>query len=103
MTAGIQLPMATPRIAVGIVVPNGPVVLMVKPTYKEHWDIPGGYVERGESPRAACEREVHEELGISIDGLHLAAVDWASCTIEGPRRHSCTPKHAARTANSLEV
>lgn len=28
-------------------------VLLVKPAYKEGWDIPGGYVEPEESPRAA--------------------------------------------------
>jgi 8-oxo-dGTP diphosphatase len=37
-------------------------VLLVEPTYKSYWDIPGGYVEPGESPLAACAREVHEEL-----------------------------------------
>src|SRR4051794_6081139 len=35
-----------------------------RPTYKAYWDIPGGYVEPGETPRDACVREVYEELGI---------------------------------------
>jgi 8-oxo-dGTP diphosphatase len=37
-------------------------VLLVKPTYKNGWEIPGGYVDAGESPRAAAAREVKEEL-----------------------------------------
>lgn len=32
-------------------------VLMVEPAYKPTWDVPGGAVEREESPTAACRRE----------------------------------------------
>jgi ADP-ribose pyrophosphatase YjhB (NUDIX family) len=39
-------------------------VLLVNPTYKPQWEIPGGIVELNESPRQAAEREVAEELGI---------------------------------------
>jgi len=41
-------------------------VLMVEPTYKEHWEIPGGIVEQGEDPRQACQRECLEELGLRL-------------------------------------
>ncbi|MCW2930382.1 MAG: ADP-ribose pyrophosphatase, partial [Actinomycetia bacterium] len=37
-------------------------VLLVEPTYKPVWDLPGGAVEAEESPHAACRREVREEL-----------------------------------------
>jgi len=41
-------------------------VMLVRPTYKNHWDIPGGYVEEGKTPLQACMREVSEELvGVS--------------------------------------
>ncbi|CAN5733096.1 hypothetical protein BH20ACT1_BH20ACT1_01710 [soil metagenome] len=33
---------------------------MVEPAYKDTWEIPGGQIESGESPREACEREVDE-------------------------------------------
>jgi 8-oxo-dGTP pyrophosphatase MutT (NUDIX family) len=52
-------------------------VLLVKPTYKPHWEIPGGYVEPEESPYTACVREVEEELGIRPTLGELLVVDWA--------------------------
>jgi ADP-ribose pyrophosphatase YjhB (NUDIX family) len=43
--------MARPRVAAGLLVHDDQGrVLMVKPTYKDGWDIPGGYVEPDESP-----------------------------------------------------
>ncbi|MFL1440803.1 NUDIX domain-containing protein [Nocardiopsis protaetiae] len=37
---------------------------MVVPSYKDYLDIPGGYIEHGETPTQAAAREVKEELGI---------------------------------------
>ncbi|MGH3904176.1 MAG: NUDIX domain-containing protein [Pseudonocardiaceae bacterium] len=69
---------ATPRVASGALFldPNDRV-LLVHPTYKDTWDIPGGYVERGESPAAACKRELAEELSLDREPRQLIAVDWA--------------------------
>jgi 8-oxo-dGTP pyrophosphatase MutT (NUDIX family) len=38
--------------------------LIVKPSYKAGWNLPGGGVDRGETPDQACRRELREELGI---------------------------------------
>ncbi|GAA0478091.1 hypothetical protein Aca07nite_44940 [Actinoplanes capillaceus] len=57
----------------------------MKPAYKHGWDIPGGYVEPGESPRAACNREVREELGIAVNAGSLLVVDWAPADEEGDK------------------
>ncbi|WP_406297558.1 NUDIX hydrolase [Embleya sp. NBC_00888] len=54
-------------------------VLLVEPTYKPGWEIPGGVVEGGESPLAGCRRELIEELGlVPPDGLTLLVADWVS-------------------------
>jgi 8-oxo-dGTP pyrophosphatase MutT (NUDIX family) len=60
-------------------------VMLVRPTYKSGWDIPGGYVERDESPLAACRREVREELGIAPTIGRLLVVDWAPHSDEGDK------------------
>lgn len=52
-------------------------VLVVEPTYKRHWEIPGGEVEKGESPTEACARELQEELGLDLPVGRLLVVDWA--------------------------
>ena len=52
-------------------------VLVVEPVYKPEWEIPGGRVEAGESPRAACVRELGEELGLDLEPGRLLVVDWA--------------------------
>jgi 8-oxo-dGTP diphosphatase len=79
-------PVATPRVAAGaLFFDEIGRVLLVKPTYKDGWEIPGGYVVPGESPRAACIREVQEELGFTpIVSGHLA-VDWAPAEHEGDK------------------
>ena len=50
--------------------------LLVNPTYKEYWDLPGGMAESNESPRDALSREVAEELGIEVRAGRLLALDW---------------------------
>ncbi|SCG14674.1 NUDIX domain-containing protein [Micromonospora echinofusca] len=79
-------PMATPRVAAGaLFFDNEGRVLLVRPSYKEHWDIPGGYVEPGESPRGACVREVQEELGLTPALGPMLVVDWAPAEHEGDK------------------
>ena len=77
---------ATPRVAAGALFLDGAGrVLLVHPTYKDTWDIPGGYVERGESPAAACRREVREELGLDRQPQRFISVDWAPHEHEGDK------------------
>jgi 8-oxo-dGTP diphosphatase len=79
-------PMATPRMAAGVLFRDRHGrVLLVKPSYKEGWDIPGGYVEPGESPKHAARREVLEELGIEPSIGRLLVIDWAPGPNEGDK------------------
>jgi 8-oxo-dGTP diphosphatase len=78
--------MATPRVSAGaLFVDEYDRVLLVEPTYKSYWDLPGGYVEPGESPLAACVREVREELGIEPPIGPLLVIDWAPAEQEGDK------------------
>ncbi|MEV3990375.1 NUDIX hydrolase [Streptomyces sp. NPDC049837] len=78
--------MAHPRMAAGALFFDAVGrVLMVEPTYKSYWEIPGGYVETGESPLHAAIREVQEELGITPALGGLLAVDWAPNEAEGDK------------------
>ncbi|MEU6282415.1 NUDIX hydrolase [Streptomyces sp. NPDC047028] len=78
--------MAHPRMAAGaLFFDAGGRVLMVQPTYKDYWDIPGGYVEVGESPLQAAVREVREELDITPPLVRLLAIDWAPSDAEGDK------------------
>ena len=79
-------PMATPRMASGALIRDGiGGVLLVRPTYKPGWEIPGGYVEPGESPAAACARELVEEIGWHRPIADLLVVDWAPHPHEGDK------------------
>ena len=52
-------------------------ILIVKPTYLNHWLTPGGLVEHDESPIEACIREVKEELGLDVPGIkQLLGVEY---------------------------
>lgn len=42
--------------------------LLVKHTYDHGWFLPGGGVDRNESPQAAIKRELNEEVGICVIG-----------------------------------
>jgi RimJ/RimL family protein N-acetyltransferase/8-oxo-dGTP pyrophosphatase MutT (NUDIX family) len=51
-------------------------LLLCQLSYKPDWDLPGGVVEVGESPRVAAAREIQEELALSVDAGDLLLVDW---------------------------
>lgn len=63
------------RISAGILILNDKnQILLVKPTYRDYWTLPGGVVEKNESPLAACIRETKEEIGLALKPKHLFAL-----------------------------
>ncbi|WP_051740054.1 NUDIX hydrolase [Kitasatospora sp. MBT66] len=50
-------------------------VLVLEPTYKQHWELVGGMVEAHESPVEAGAREVKEEIGLDLPVGRLLVVD----------------------------
>ncbi len=51
-------------------------VLLCQLTYKREWDLPGGVVEVGEAPAVGLEREIREELGVTVQVGELLTVNW---------------------------
>ncbi|MGA8988354.1 NUDIX hydrolase [Aeromicrobium sp.] len=51
-------------------------VLLCELTYKNEWDLPGGVIEVGEAPAVGLVRELHEELGITVEVRDLITVNW---------------------------
>ena len=66
--------------------PDGCFLLARRPEGKPYagwWEFPGGKVEKGESARAALDRELQEELGIRV----IEAVPWLKRTFVYPHAH----------------
>jgi ADP-ribose pyrophosphatase YjhB (NUDIX family) len=56
-------------------------LLILDPTYKKGWTIPGGVMEaNGETPWQACRREVFEECALTVERARLAAIDTRPAT-----------------------
>lgn len=52
-------------------------LLVLNPTYKGGWTLPGGVMEAdGETPWEACQREVREECGLDVTLGRLVVVDF---------------------------
>jgi 8-oxo-dGTP diphosphatase len=57
-------------IAGGVIVDKrGAILLLHRIGPPRQWELPGGKIERGESPTFAAARELDEELGIRVDQL----------------------------------
>lgn len=51
-------------------------ILLLETTYKPDWELPGGVVEPGESPKVAAEREILEEIGLAVTLGQPLLADW---------------------------
>jgi len=74
--AGFVIP-RIPASAGALIFDGAGRLLLLKPTYKSGWTIPGGQMENdGETPWEACRREVREESGLIVESGRLACVDF---------------------------
>jgi len=65
------------QLAAGVILLNDHQdILLVKPTYRDGWLLPGGVVESFESPCDAALREIREELGLAITIERLLCIDY---------------------------
>jgi 8-oxo-dGTP diphosphatase len=72
-------------VACALVDADGRVLLAQRPQGKPLaglWEFPGGKVEPGEMPEETLIRELHEELGITVEKACLAPLTFASHAYE---------------------
>jgi ADP-ribose pyrophosphatase YjhB (NUDIX family) len=65
---------ATPKLDVRGVVFRDDALLLVRESHDDLWNLPGGWVDVGESPSEAVEREVLEETGYETRAVKLLAL-----------------------------
>ena len=64
-----------PDAAAALIIDDANRVLLIREGYEAgRYGLPGGVIEAGETPRDAVIREVHEELGLSVEPQELVAV-----------------------------
>jgi ADP-ribose pyrophosphatase YjhB (NUDIX family) len=79
---------ATPKVDVRGAVFQDSKILLVKEREDGGWTLPGGWVDVGESPKQAIEREILEESGYQTRAVKLLAVYDRDRHGHPPNRHS---------------
>ena len=77
---------------------QGRVLLAQRPEGKQLaglWEFPGGKLEPGETPEAALERELQEELSIEVNQTALEPLTFASFAY--PAFHLLMPLYSCRS------
>jgi ADP-ribose pyrophosphatase YjhB (NUDIX family) len=71
-------------------------VLLVKPSYRSVWTLPGGVSARGESPIDCMRRELHEETGVRCEVIGEPVV------LLDPKRRMLDFVYRARLAPGID-
>ena len=78
---------------------DGTTVLLVRRAFapaRGAWDVPGGFIERGETAEAAAKREAREELGVDVRLERFVGIFPDTYTFGGERQPSLNIYFAAR-------
>ncbi|OFZ30731.1 MAG: hypothetical protein A2622_13765 [Bdellovibrionales bacterium RIFCSPHIGHO2_01_FULL_40_29] len=70
------------RSAVGVLIFQDEKLLVLEPTYKPNWLVPGGVVDKSESPYEAALRECKEEIGLDVKIVDFLCADYKRGNIE---------------------
>jgi 8-oxo-dGTP pyrophosphatase MutT (NUDIX family) len=75
--------------AAGVIFNEAGQVLLMEHVFRAYypWGLPGGWVERGESPAETVRREVEEELGLRVEVKALLL-----CDLQGGGWQNTTPR-----------
>lgn len=52
---------------IGLITRDGSSLLLVRPSYRDGWMPPGGFIAKGETPAQCLRREIQEELGVAME------------------------------------
>ncbi|RYX87339.1 MAG: (deoxy)nucleoside triphosphate pyrophosphohydrolase [Bradyrhizobiaceae bacterium] len=91
-------------VAAALIDADGRVLIAQRPegkTLAGLWEFPGGKLEPGERPEAALIRELHEELGITVQEACLAPLTFASHAYDD--FHLLMPLYICRRWEGLAV
>ena len=94
----------TPLLTVdALIIFEGKLVLIRRgnPPFKNHFALPGGFVEVGETVEAAVVREAKEETGLDIEIIKLTGV--YSDPLRDPRGHTVTVCYLAKGRGKLKA
>jgi len=75
-----------PRAAAGMIVMKGDAVLMLRRAHAPrigYLDLPGGFMEAGETIEAAARRELREETGLAVGALTSLGYFWDRYHLRG--------------------
>lgn len=75
--------LAKKRIAAGMLfLDEHDRILLLEPTYRPFWLLPGGTVEADESPLQAAMRETQEEVHLTVERARLLCIDYVERSSE---------------------
>ncbi len=94
----------TPLLTVdALIIFEGKLVLIRRrnPPFKNHFALPGGFVEVGETVEEAVVREAKEETGLDIEIIKL--LDVYSDPLRDPRGHTVSVCYLAKGRGNLKA